>query len=268
MKKVIIIGICTLMLLVLVFAYKFSKMTGKGIGMDNTEEITVVLNERQKKILEQEGLPTVYEELDFAQKSAIESIELLLQQLEKKYGDHFAYIKYKPTGMSGPASLVAKDLDRKELGAITITGRAKKGKMTYEDDFEEREAEVLYKKELFEFLDKQIPGDDSSCFIYCNIYTYDKKTKDIIKGSKAVNCVALSGVSEKQLKKMVYTYNDWMLEKETKYGIDTLFFTIEKKKFSQINENNIWDYATSDNYEKCWEWTKDSEGIRLKEKKD
>lgn len=67
---------------------------------DNAKEIfnktnKVVLTERQIEILEKEGLPTEYEELDSKYKKGIVNIEKSLTYLENKYPDKtFEYIGY------------------------------------------------------------------------------------------------------------------------------------------------------------------------------
>ena len=54
----------------------------------------VELNDRQKEILESEGLSTNYNSLNDEQKESIIKIEMLLTYLEDKYGEEFKYVKY------------------------------------------------------------------------------------------------------------------------------------------------------------------------------
>ena len=76
---------------------------------DNSQEEggEVVLNERQKGILSEEGLPTEYGELRGQQQDAIVAIEELLKHLEGKYGIGFTYAGYVPSAPLDGEHLVA-----------------------------------------------------------------------------------------------------------------------------------------------------------------
>ena len=70
-----------------------------GCTMNNSKssdniDSKVTLNERQKSILAEAGLPTDYEELNRTQKAAIVSIEELLSYIESKYDMEFCYAGY------------------------------------------------------------------------------------------------------------------------------------------------------------------------------
>lgn len=74
-----------------------------GCSMQHVEETkdthpAVVLTERQIRILEQEGLPTDYEQLDSRQQRAICAIEEMMAAVEEKYGVAFGYISYSDGG--------------------------------------------------------------------------------------------------------------------------------------------------------------------------
>lgn len=59
--------------------------------VESTEKKKYELNERQIEILESEGLPGNYSELNSTQKKAIKEIEELLVVLENKYNIKFIY---------------------------------------------------------------------------------------------------------------------------------------------------------------------------------
>lgn len=62
----------------------------------SVEEEQVVLNERQKSILQEMGLSTDYEKLDAPQQKSIIAIEELLTHLENRYNLSFSYVGYYP----------------------------------------------------------------------------------------------------------------------------------------------------------------------------
>lgn len=99
-------------------------------------EVSVVLTERQKEILEQGGLPTEYEELTIRQKSAIVKIEKMLVYLEDKYGKEFAYAGYVPGELMDEEHLLAYPADDPESQVITVWRNEEDGEEdAFEDDY-------------------------------------------------------------------------------------------------------------------------------------
>lgn len=86
-------------------------------GTANTETRTlpaesVILNERQKRILKENGLSDNYNDLSDAQRKSIVAIEEMLQYAEKKYAAEFAYAGYIPAG----------PLEKQQLRAYPVSG--------------------------------------------------------------------------------------------------------------------------------------------------
>lgn len=65
----------------------------------NKTESQNTLNERQTKILKEEGLPTSFSLLTTSQQKSIIRIEELLQYLDNKYEKHFNYFEYSNGGI-------------------------------------------------------------------------------------------------------------------------------------------------------------------------
>ena len=82
-------------------------MLSNGNNVDVDENINklekqkVILTERQKRILQSEGLPQNYEELTISQKSGITRIEAGLKYLKDKYNKEFIYKGYTPSRTGG-----------------------------------------------------------------------------------------------------------------------------------------------------------------------
>lgn len=119
-------------------ATRASGESGTAENEDKTTqtEVSVVLTERQKEILEQSGLPTEYEELTLRQKSAIVKIEQMLVYLEEKYGKEFVYAGYVPGELMDEEHLQAYPADD-PAGEIVTVWRDKEGEgeAAFRDDY-------------------------------------------------------------------------------------------------------------------------------------
>lgn len=220
-------------------------------------EGSVVLTNRQKQILREQGLPTEYDKLPFGKQVEIEAVENMLQYLEKRYNEKFEYKSYTPNGIFNEERLEAISVKNKDLGIICVTREAKKGKWVYEDDYDESMADEKYKKELFAFLDKAIPGNEAKCVIYTDVSTCDSKEKDVIEGSSSYNTIGLKGISPEQLEKLVKEYDKWMSTKELKYSTATFFVLLKEKEFNNVSESVISDYIHDKKCIKCIKWYDD-----------
>lgn len=105
-------------------------MNNSDLPSNSVSEIT--LNERQKNILSEQGLPTNVNELTDSQQKAIVAIEAMLQYAEEKYNSSFSYAGYTA------ASALEKEHMRaypsggdKQTESFTIT----KTSTGYKDDY-------------------------------------------------------------------------------------------------------------------------------------
>ena len=89
-KKIMIIGMVLIIGIgVCGCGMKKNNNESKNITLKSKPEL--VLNERQKEILEEVGLPTDAEKLDSSQQEAIIAIDEMLTEIEKKYNTSFCY---------------------------------------------------------------------------------------------------------------------------------------------------------------------------------
>ncbi len=108
-----------------------------GCYMNNTDNSKdnfnqVILTERQKQILSEQGLTTEYDELSSSQKKAIVAIEDMLKYAEEKYNLSFAYAGYIAGNSLEPEQLKVYPLSGdKDEDCFTIT----KTDIGYEDDY-------------------------------------------------------------------------------------------------------------------------------------
>ena len=116
--------------------------------VSSTQE-QVVLNERQKNILKEEGLPTDYEKLTPTQKMAIVSMEEMLQYADEKYGKTFCYAGYVAAGAVDDEHTIAYPSDGDELKErFTIT----KTESGYEDNY----INIVANEDFFKYLSNNI----------------------------------------------------------------------------------------------------------------
>lgn len=98
----------------------------------------IPLNDRQRAILRDRGLPEVYEELDAAQRDMILSIEELLEEVEEKYGKTMLFENYRPGTAEKPCtvSLQFRDPDwTDDLRNATVVRTETDGIVSFYDDY-------------------------------------------------------------------------------------------------------------------------------------
>lgn len=101
-------------------------------NLSNKMKSNVLLSERQKVILSEQGLSTRYEDLSITQKQAIVSIEEMLSYVEDKYGKSFSYAGYVAKGPLEEEHMRAYPADGyMQTDSFTII----KKETGYEDDY-------------------------------------------------------------------------------------------------------------------------------------
>lgn len=124
----------------------------------------VILNERQKTILAEQGLPTEYEQLPGHQQRAIVAIEEMLLYAEDKYGQPFSYAGYAPAGPMEPEQLQAYPSNGfMERDCFTVI--RKKGQ--FQDDFLTVAVKPYFTSYLCDHFQKFLP--DTEMKLYARI---------------------------------------------------------------------------------------------------
>ncbi|MBQ6463012.1 MAG: hypothetical protein IJJ59_06795 [Pseudobutyrivibrio sp.] len=124
------------------------------------------LNERQKKILVENGLSADWKDLKYDQKESITAIEEMLEYLEEKYGKEFEYLGYD-NGLSfgDDEDLIAVAVDDDPVYDGVSVWRDEEDKTKFHDDY----ATVKLKKKLREesepFLNEVFDGADYMIYI-------------------------------------------------------------------------------------------------------
>lgn len=109
MKKIrrvlAVIVFCCLFILIEGGCSQMTNQTSNQTTSHNAQN--KILTDRQIQILQEEGLPTVFDQLTISQQRAIQAIEEMLKAIEQKYGEDFAYVGYMPKSPIEAEKLVA-----------------------------------------------------------------------------------------------------------------------------------------------------------------
>ena len=123
---------------------------------DKTSKIKVTeiteLTERQKKVLESEGLPTDIDKLSYKQKLGIINIEMAFEYLDDKYKDvEFEYLSHRPVWIMGnqETKFVPAGYDKNDYRNI-VTVEKDKFESSYTDNY----MLVLTRKPIENVIDK------------------------------------------------------------------------------------------------------------------
>jgi len=94
-------NLCVIILIILIIGIGACGCGMKQNNMEPSEIVTndsIEINERQKDILEKQGLSSDINELTVSQINSIVAIEKMLKYLENKYNQEFQYVGYTATG--------------------------------------------------------------------------------------------------------------------------------------------------------------------------
>lgn len=118
----------------------------------STAQSECVLSDRQKSILQKEGLPTDYNSLSLTQKAGIEAIEDMFTYLDMRYPDEtFEFSGYVAQSPLESEQLIVFS----RYGKVTVQRDLSGDSSEYDDDFEEIKAADMYSTVINEVLAKQ-----------------------------------------------------------------------------------------------------------------
>ena len=118
----------------------------------STVKSEYILNDRQKSILQKEGLPIDYNSLSLTQKVSIEAIEDMFKYLDMSYPDE----KFEFSGYVAQSPLESEQLIVfSQYGKVTVQRDLSGENPEYDDDFEEIKAADMYSTVINELIAKQ-----------------------------------------------------------------------------------------------------------------
>lgn len=210
-------------------------------------ENKVVLTERQKKILADEGLPQEYSELTTRQQKSITDIEQMLQAVESKYGKTFLYINYT----------AEKELESGELTAYPENGNAAIDAFTVkreaDNSFSDTYMCVLARPAFEEYLSAyaaETAGTDRirvySKVLETSLSQDSAMPEDFANKLTADSWIFVDGasVTEEAFASFTTNVTQW-LQEQGLYG-SAYFILLKEDHLMLLTKYNYTDYLTGD----------------------
>lgn len=123
----------------------------------STMKSEYILSDRQKSILQKEGLPTDYNSLSLTQKASITAIEDMFKYLDMSYPDEtFEFSGYVAQSPLESEQLIVFS----QYGKVTVQRDLSGENPEYDDDFEEIKAADMYSTVINEVLAKEYNEKD------------------------------------------------------------------------------------------------------------
>ena len=238
---------------------KNSSDESKNITLKSKPEL--VLNERQKEILEEVGLPTDAEKLDSSQQEAIIAIDEMLTEIEKKYNTSFSYAGYIAPGPLEHEELIAYPTEGSSGDTFSVTRVKKNGKYVYEDEYVNDVIEPIFEEYILKYCEGELGVDNVKVYsmvtkikdedsIITNIKKGEipLKEEDIDFNISGYSCIFVDGenITEEVYDSFISNYKEWMTEHEI--GHSSQFILLKEGNIENIERYNHTDYLSTDYY--------------------
>ena len=247
MKRFVVIGIVVMLLLILNacgkipgISYEKSENLSDIEYLDDTNtkgEEDMKLTDRQLGILKQQGLSTVYEELNDGQKKSIVAIEEMFCYLDNKYEVEFEFLGYKAETTLDKESLIVKIADGTSADVVTVV----RENGVCSDNY----ATVYYREGYENEIKKYFEGSFDCVQVYSDIAEVEESCSE----DNLVGCVrATSGVyvsktaaQGKTLSAIAKEFGDWYISNNGKSSSLTIY-VVEDSAFLSVTRFNRTDY--------------------------
>ena len=238
---------------------KNSSDESKNITLKSKPEL--VLNERQKEILEEVGLPTDAEKLDSSQQEAIIAIDEMLTEIEKKYNTSFSYAGYIAPGPLEHEELIAYPTEGSSGDTFSVTRIKKNGKYVYEDEYVNDVIEPIFEEYVLKYCEAELGVDNVKVYsmvtkikdedsIITNIKKGEipLKEEDIDFNISGYSCIFVDGekITEEVYDSFISNYKEWMTEHEI--GHSSQFILLKAGNIGNVTEYNYTDYLSTEYY--------------------
>ncbi len=234
--------------LVIILMIGVSGCNMNSLNLPENKNDEVVLNDRQKSILAENGLSTNYEELLPSQKLAIVAIEKMLVYAEEKYNMSFSYAGYiLPSALDKEQTIAFPTDGDKESECFTITNTGD----GYEDNFLSVVANSLFE----DYISKGIKSFESET----EIKVFAKITKTYLDDIPTSNtdfagkiesslCIFVDNATFKSgdLNNFINNFNEYMNDKKL-YGIAQIIL-LKEGKIVYLTSYNYTDYLSKEHY--------------------
>ena len=238
---------------------KNSSDESKNITLKSKPEL--VLNERQKEILEEVGLPTDAEKLDSSQQEAIIAIDEMLTEIEKKYNTSFSYAGYIAPGPLEHEELIAYPTEGSSGDTFSVTRVKKNGKYVYEDEYVYGVVEPVFQEYILKYCEGELGvgnvkvysmvtkiKDEDSIIANIKNGLVPLKESDINFNISGYSCIFIDGgkVTEEAYDTFLTSYKNWTMGYEL--GDSAQFILLKEGNIENIERYNHTDYLTTEYY--------------------
>ena len=250
-KKLIIIGIVIIMGTgVCGCSMKRNDSNSKKLSEMGNKVAELVLNERQKEILEEVGLSTDVEELTYMQKRAIITIDEMLTAMEEKYDRSFSYAGYVAPGLLEYEHLIAYPSDgARSIDSFEVRKVEGENGTEYEDDYMNVAIRDDYAKYVEELIISNLHTENVK--VFADIYTTKladiPDNKEDYEGNvSSWKAVFLYVPDSSEISKYLELIQQVMEEKRLRHECEVIF--LKENILNEIKWYNYEDYLSSDFY--------------------
>lgn len=213
-----------------------------------------VLNDRQKVICEEVGLPTDYNELEDYQKESIRRIEEMLQYLEHKYGCTFIYHGYIDGGMwaqlEGEEETLyayAEGQNPEDLTEVTVGEDGE-----FEDTYMWYLVRDIYQEAAEDYLKKETGNENIKVFAISGD-TKIKNEDEINKNNLAGKCWGVCDIfvfgnySDEQIIDIANLYTEYMVKNKF-FSSNTIYFGDDLNLYERLNQENYYEISKGESF--------------------
>lgn len=207
---------------------------GAGGTKEPNEEGKIVLSDRQKEILQKEGLPTEYAQLTLTQKASIEAIEHMLMYLENTYEQEFFYAGYVAKSGMEEEHLIAECA----LGQVTLYRRDNDGVWEYEDNYGAVRVTPEYKTIMEQYVTEKLPPKSYKVFVNVD-YMTEKGQTPFLGAAGTTYIFVEEGVGTDKFDEFVSDYTGWLTDSAEGVPTTAKIFLTDTGKINEIFEFNL-----------------------------
>lgn len=243
-QKITSIVLLTLCIMLLLCSCDTSQ--GQNENTSNTlKEETVVLNQRQKDILEQMNLPKDYDSLTVIQKNAIVAIEDMLSYLETKYDETFTYSGYYEASSAEEEHLIAEC----SIGEVTVFRNRENGQYFYTDDYAAVSAGPQYREAISNYIEETFESGTYKVFSVVN--SVNNAEVAPLHGASAASYVFFdASVTESEFEAFVLEFANWIKEQSQGNATVTKFYLLQTDDLGSIYDFNYEEKTLESIYAK------------------
>ena len=212
----------------------------------------LVLNERQKEILEEVGLPTDVEELTYMQKRDIIAIDEMLTAVEEKYNRSFSYAGYIAPGLLEYEHLIAYPSDgARSFDSFEVRKVEGENGTEYEDDYMLVAIRDDFSEYLTDITSQVFHTESVKAFAEVTRTTLtevpsDERMYNGAVGSSNYIYIDSASINSEELQMYVDELEKVLYENEL-YGISQII-CLKENEIENLNEYNYSFYDISDSY--------------------